>query len=170
MVLQIGLQFRMTLHELGVIHERRILMKLLGGFAMTVQEAVEACQFAVCSVATAAVLSSIVAVFRLHESVWIIADLVANFGMSLQVSLQSGMVLQKFAVIEQRRILVNLFADFAVPVEELIETCQFPIIDVAGFAVGVVNTIFGAHELVGILPNLLGNFGMVPQIGLQRGM
>ena len=45
MVLQISLQGRMVLHKFLVIYERRIFAKLLGNFAVAVQELIEIRQF-----------------------------------------------------------------------------------------------------------------------------
>src|SRR4029077_18501027 len=51
MVLQKGLQFRMPLHVVLIVHERRIVTKLLGNFLVAVQKLIKARQFLACNVA-----------------------------------------------------------------------------------------------------------------------
>src|SRR5260370_38753053 len=51
MVLQKGLQFRMRLHVFLIVHERRIVTKLLGNFLVVVQKLIKARQFLACNVA-----------------------------------------------------------------------------------------------------------------------
>src|SRR6266481_6191988 len=50
-VLQKGLQFRMPLYVILIVHERRIVAKLLGNFLVAVQKLIKARQFLVCNVA-----------------------------------------------------------------------------------------------------------------------
>src|SRR5882757_11206414 len=45
MVLQKGLQFRMRLHVILIVHERWIVTKLLGNFLVAVQKLIKARQF-----------------------------------------------------------------------------------------------------------------------------
>src|SRR5262252_2673978 len=51
--------------------------------------------------------------------------------MSLQERLQIWMLLQPLLVVDQRRVLAQLFRDFAMAIQELIETGQFPACDIA---------------------------------------
>lgn len=51
MVLQKGLQFRMPLYVILIVHERRIAAKLLGNFLVAVQKLIKARQFLACNVA-----------------------------------------------------------------------------------------------------------------------
>src|SRR6266481_1943042 len=51
MILQKGLQFRMPLHVIPIVHERWIVAKLLSNFLVIVQKLIKARQFLTCNVA-----------------------------------------------------------------------------------------------------------------------
>src|SRR5580658_2882407 len=120
MVPQIGLQCGMVLHEFLVIHQRRILAQLLGGFAVSVQELIEARQFFAVG-AIAIVLAVIVAIFLPHEGVRIFLYLLANCRMLLQIGLKLRMVSDVFLVIHEGRIFAKLLGSFAVTHRETAE-------------------------------------------------
>src|SRR5580692_1562161 len=170
MVPQIGLQCGMVLHELLVIHQRRILAQLLGGFAVSVQELIEARQFFAVG-AIAIVLAVIVAIFLPHEGVRIFLYLLANCRMLLQIGLKLRMVSDVFLVIHEGRIFAKLLGSFAVTIQELIEAREVLAIDIAiAIVLAAIVAIFLPHEGVRILPDLVTNLRMVLQIGLERRM
>src|ERR1700722_1383151 len=72
MIPQIRLQRGMVAHEFLVIDQRRILAKLLGGFAMAIQELIEARELLAVDIAAAIVLTAIVTSFLVHEGVRIL--------------------------------------------------------------------------------------------------
>src|SRR6516162_1922282 len=78
------------------------------------------------------VFAPVEAVFPVHEELGVFRNLLTNRRMILQVGLQSRMVLHKLGVVDQRRIRVQLFGNFAVVVEKLIEAGKFPTRDVVG--------------------------------------
>src|SRR5580693_6071991 len=154
MVPQIGLQCGMVLHEFLVIHQRRILAQLLGGFAVSVQELIEARQFFAVG-AIAIVLAVIVAIFLPREGVRIFLYLLANCRMLLQIGLKLGMVPDVFLVIHEGRIFAELLGSFTVTIQELIETRELLAIDIAvAIVVTATVAIFLPHEGVRILPYL----------------
>src|SRR5271170_2400387 len=171
MVLEISLQRGMVAHEFRVISQRRILAKLIGGFAVGVQELVEAREFLAIDVAI--VLTTIVTIFVMQEGIRVLLWLCAKFRMLPQIRLQRRMVAHEFWVINQRRILAKLLGSFAVSVQELIEVRQFLTIDVA-IAVAIVLTPivarFLTHERVRIRFDLFAYRRMILQISLQGRM
>src|SRR5580704_3286513 len=171
MVLQVGLQRGMVLYELPIIDERRIFPELLGSFTMAIEEAIETCQFRAVGVAVAIVFAAVETVFSAHEGIGILPDRIANCRMVLQVGLQRGMVLYELPIIDERRIFPELLGSFTMAIEEAIETCQFRAVGVAvAIVFAAVETVFSAHEGIGILPDRIANRRMVLQVGLQRGM
>src|SRR5580658_6727970 len=117
----------MVMHEFLVVHQRRILAKLLGGLAVSVQELIEVRQFlaAHVAIAVAIVLTPIVARFLTHEGVRIGFNLFAYRRMILQISLQSRMAVHKIFVIYQRGIFANIVRDFGMAVQEAIKVREF---------------------------------------------
>src|SRR5271155_4431298 len=117
----------MVLHEFWLVHQRRILAKLLSCFAVGVQELIEARQFLAVHVTIAAAIPPppVVTRFLTHEAVRISLDLLANRWMILQISLQRRMPVHKIIVIYQRRVFANVAGDFGMAVQELIEVCEF---------------------------------------------
>src|SRR5713101_1125583 len=61
-----------------------------------------------------------------HESGRVLAELLPDFRMLLQIFLQSGMVLNPLFVVDQRRILAQLFRDLRMAVQEPVHARQFP--------------------------------------------
>ena len=136
MLLQVFLQVRMALQELVVEHQVRLFAKLLSGFAVTIEEAVETGDVATITAAVtiAAAVGVVVAVlfksrFRCHKLVRILTHLVANGRMLCQVILQLRMALQKFIVEHQVRLFAKLVSGLAVGVEKLVEFRHRPLID-----------------------------------------
>jgi hypothetical protein len=103
----------------------RILAKLLGRFAVSVQELIEARQFLAVDATIAIIVTVLVTSFLAQEGVRISLDLLAHGRMILQISLQGRMVLQKILVIYQRGIFANLVGGFGMAVQELIEIGEF---------------------------------------------
>src|SRR5580658_1021502 len=135
MLPQITLQRGMVLDEFLVIDQRWVFAKLFGGFAVRVQELIEARQLLAFDVAIAIIVTVLVTSFLAHEGVRISLDLLANSRMILQISLQGGMMLQKILVIYQRGIFANLVGGFGMAVQELIEVREF----LAGSVVALKN-------------------------------
>jgi len=127
MLPQIRLQRGMVMHEFLVIHQRRILAKLLCDLTVSVQELIEVRQFLAVDVAitVAIVLTPIVARFLTHEGVRISLDLLAHRRMILQISLQGGMAVHEIIVIYQRGIFANIACDFGMAVQEAIKVRKF---------------------------------------------
>src|SRR6516164_3278677 len=106
-LLQILLQCRMALHEMLVVHERRIFVQLLGDFRMAIQESVRSRDWPRTWHAwlTRHVFPAIKSLLLPHVRVGILLELVANFRMLLQVLLQRWVVLHKLLVVHERWIL-----------------------------------------------------------------
>jgi hypothetical protein len=121
MILQVGLQLGVLLHIPIIINELRVAPKLLGNFAVAIKELIEVRPL----VALALVLVTIVTGFLMHESVRIFLQLLANVRMLLHERLQRGMIFHEFVVVDERRILPNLFGNLAVAVEELVKPREF---------------------------------------------
>src|SRR5215471_14675137 len=121
---------------------------------------------------------AIVASFLLHEYVGVFANFFTNTRIGGQISLQSGMVLQKILVIYERRIFAKLLRDLAVFIQEIIEACQLAASDVVIAARDVVvatifllvKTVFRLQESIWILLNFLANGRVIAQKVLQSGM
>lgn len=86
--------------------------------------------FMVC-ISNSSVLRAVEPIFLARESIGILSDLVANTGIALDIGLQVGVVLHKFAVVYERRILANLLGNFAVVVKEAIELLSVRTCDIA---------------------------------------
>jgi hypothetical protein len=121
MVLQVSLQLGMVLHILFVIYQLRIFPKLFGNFAVAIKKLIESHSL----VARALILPVVITGFLVHESVRIFLQLLANVRMLLHESLQRGMIFHEFVVVDERRILPNLFGNLAVAVEELVKQREF---------------------------------------------
>src|ERR1700740_3791046 len=129
---QVLLKFRMIFQVLLVLRQGGILGEALRNLRMAAEEFTKVRSLAVIAVASPAAFTIVVmgiTGFLLHEGVWILLQLLANFGMVLQVSLQGRMVLYELLVIHQRRVFAKLLGRFAVSVQELIEARQFLAID-----------------------------------------
>src|SRR5262249_29586678 len=72
----------------------------------------------------AVVFSPVKAVFRTHEGVRILAELVADTRIVSQEILQSGVVFEKLLIVNELRILANLLGNFTMVVQEFIEIAQ----------------------------------------------
>lgn len=70
-------------------------------------------------------LALIGTIFRPREVIRIASDLVANIGVVLEISLQRRMLVHKLVIVQKRRIAANLFGNFAMAVEEMIEIRDF---------------------------------------------
>ena len=128
-------------------------------------------------VTVAIVLLAVVPIFRLHESVGVFSDFLANRWMVLQISLQRRMVLRKFLVIYERRIFAKLLGRFAMVIQKLIEIRELlsggitVASDIAiAIVLAAVEAVLLPHESVRIFLDFLANCRMVLQISLQRSM
>src|SRR6266478_1078385 len=94
---------------------------------MAVQESVHARQFpAGCvMIALSPLFPPVVAILPPHESVRVLAELLADLGMLLQKFLQRRMVRDPVLVVNQRRILAKLFRGLRMAVQELVHIRQF---------------------------------------------
>src|ERR1700722_13139212 len=91
---------------------------------MAAKERSEAgCMFAR-DIAVACVLIAVGTIVLPHEGVGVFVHPVAHFRVLLHVGLQCGVLVHKFPVVYERRILAKLFGNFAVAVGELIEPCR----------------------------------------------
>src|ERR1700722_16275688 len=104
----------MVLNKLLVIYQRRIFAQLFRDLGMAVHEKIHVCQLL--SPHAMIVLAAIEALLLVHESIGILADLLTNFRMLLQILLQLGMLFDKPLVVYQRRILAKLFGHLGVTV------------------------------------------------------
>ena len=95
------------------------LPKLLGDFAMAIEELIEVDAL----VAHAFVFVAIVTGFLMHERFWIFFQLLANGRMLLHEGLQGRMTFDELIVIYERGILSNLFGNLAMRIKELIKQC-----------------------------------------------
>src|SRR5262249_41578488 len=59
-----------------------------------------------------AILMSFKPFFLTHEGIWIFAEIMAHIRMGFQKLLEARMLLYKLLVLDQRRILAQLFCDF----------------------------------------------------------
>src|SRR5437899_11211621 len=96
---------------------------------MTVGKTIEALQFSSDRVVVEpdvipTVLAPIEALFLPHESVRVFGYLLAGSRMLLQIFLQCGMVLDKFAVRHQRWISAKLLGNFRMAIHEAIKARQ----------------------------------------------
>src|SRR5580704_14784374 len=95
------------------------------------------------------------------------------------------MALHEFPIIQQGRILANLFGDFAMFIQEPVEFRTVPVVGITISSVGIaissasisvacvmiaVVEILQSHERIRPLADLLFNTGMVLQIPVQLGM
>src|ERR1700681_2298966 len=98
---------------------------------MAVHEPVHACQFSASRVAISAATVTIialvpfVAIFLSHEGARVLLELLANFGVTLQILLQGWVVFHELPVIDERGIFTELFRDLRMAVHEPVNTCQF---------------------------------------------
>src|ERR1700733_6391448 len=124
---QVRLQRGMALHEFFVIYQRGILAELLGRFAVSIQELIEARQLLALNVAIpiAIVFMAVETGLLTHECVRIVLDLLAHGRMILQISLQGRMLLHIVIVIDERRIFAKLIGEFGMAVQELVEVRAF---------------------------------------------
>jgi len=127
MILQVGLELGMTLHVVLIVDQLRILAKLLGNFAMAIEELIEVNALFV----HALIFMAIITGFLVHESVWIFFQLLANSRMLLHEGLERWMAFYEFIVVHERGVLSNLFGNLAVRIKELIELSKFLASDVA---------------------------------------
>src|SRR5260370_35203457 len=74
----------------------------------------------------AIVLWPVIAFLPPHEGARVLLELLADFGMLLQILLQRRMVLDPRCVIDQRRILTELLGDFRMAVQEPVHARQLP--------------------------------------------
>src|SRR5260370_37109911 len=118
-------KFWMACQKLLVVGQRRILGQLFRNRGMAAKELAKACHLPTV-VAVALVFPPVEARLRLHEGVRVLAELLAHFRMRLQILLQGWMVLDPLAVVDQRRILAQLFGDLPMAVEEPVHVSQLP--------------------------------------------
>src|SRR6266446_6073331 len=74
----------------------------------------------------AIILSPVVALLSPHEGARVLPELLADFGMLLQILLQRRMVFDPVSVVDQRRILAQLFRDLPMAVQEPVHARQLP--------------------------------------------
>jgi hypothetical protein len=127
MILQVGLELGMTLHVVLIVDQLRILAKLLGNFAMAIEELIEVNALFVHALIFVAIITG----FLVHESVWILFQLLANSRMLLHEGLERWMAFYEFIVVHERGVLSNLFGNLAVRIKELIELSKFLASDIA---------------------------------------
>jgi hypothetical protein len=127
MILQVGLELGMTLHVVLIVDQLRILAKLLGNFAMAIEELIEVNALFVHALIFVAIITG----FLVHESVWIFFQLFANSRMLLHEALERWMAFYEFIVVHERGVLSNLFGNLAVRIKELIELSKFLASDIA---------------------------------------
>src|ERR1700732_1295228 len=96
------------------------------------------------------VLSPVIAIFLPHEGIRVLFELLANFGVALQILLQCRVVLHELPVIDQRRIFSQLFRDLRMAVHEPVHTCQFSASCVAISTVSVTITIIALVPFVAV--------------------
>src|ERR1700722_8334585 len=108
-------------------------------------------RIAVRTVAAAAILLTVIAVFVPHERIRMVLKLLANYRMVLQVGVKRRMIFRKFTVVYERRVFTKLLGNFAVTVEELIEARHFSTSDVVASAFVAVEATFVTHERVRML-------------------
>jgi hypothetical protein len=181
---------------------------LFSNFAVSIQEPVEIREIPAISLAipvvhvtvvislirigVVTVVVPVVNIFVPHEGVRVLPQLFANSRVIPEKIAQWRMAVHKFPFIKQRGIFANLFCDFAVFVQELIEIRQVLAIGgsipgisvaisragvavwsgritVAGDAVVIV-TILQTHEFVRALTYLLFHARMFLEVGVQFGM
>src|SRR5579862_7570508 len=111
-----------------------------------------------------AVSTLVKTLFLLHESVWILAQILGQAAVPCQEFLQCGMAVDELLVVDKRRILSQLFCDFRMLVEEIVEISQL----LPRFA--RVEPLFPVHERVWIFLKLLACSRILPKKLLQLGM
>jgi hypothetical protein len=125
-VAEIILQCRMVAHKFRIVQQGRVLAHLFGDFAVSIEEAVEIRHVPLVAIPAGVTIAhvgvAVEGIFLVHEGPWILTYLVANTGVIPVVSFQSRMVPQEIPIVEQGRIFANLFGNFAVFIQELIET------------------------------------------------
>src|SRR5258708_23821443 len=108
---------------------------------------------------------------RSHKLLWILAQLVSHLRIGFQVIAKFRMVFQVFLILEQGRVLCQLFGNLGMASQELSEASR---VGMPGVAIHVVLTsvvaLFLAHESVGIFLDLLAYTWMLLQVGLQVWM
>src|SRR6266567_1461002 len=98
-----------------------MLLQILLQRWMFVGKTIEARQFPTSRVIVPPILTPIEALFLPHKSVWVLGYLLAGPRMLLQIFLQSGMVLDKFVVRNQRGISAQLLGHFGMAVHKAIK-------------------------------------------------
>src|SRR5260370_840777 len=91
---------------------------------MRAEKCSEAGPFAI-HVTTHSVLVAVVAGFLLHERLRVFVDFLADAFVLPEVGLERRVASKELLIVYQRRIVANLFGDFAVIVEEFVETAKF---------------------------------------------
>ena len=121
------LQCRMARHEPLVIHERGILLQLFRNLRMAVHKCIHISEFASRDVVAAIVLPvfpPVIALFAVHKGAGIFLDLLAHSRVIRKKLLQSRMIRNKFLVIYERRILLQLFRDLRMAVHKGIHIAE----------------------------------------------
>src|ERR1700704_4635031 len=172
----------MVRQEFFVIRKRRILGELLGNAGMSPQELAEASHIIPIAEtrpvtvmksrqSIAGILSTVKTAFLPHEPIRVFTKLLSHFRVGLKKFMQCGMALNKLLVLDQRRILVQLFRYFRMCIHEPVGCGQFlmsyvaiachPVIVAITFT--PVETFFPAHESIRILAELFANPRMILQ-------
>ncbi|MFZ0521680.1 MAG: hypothetical protein WAL95_11690 [Candidatus Acidiferrales bacterium] len=178
MLLQIFLQSRMALQEFAVQHQVWLFAKLLSSFTMAIEEAVELGHIAAIAVTAAAIIVAALIVLRFlrHERIRVLADLITNSRVLLQIFLEGRMALQESVVQHQVRLFTKLVGSFAMAIEEPIEPGNVAKVAIA-IAIAVTITVavsaiailvsaftdlcFRRHEGIWIFAHLIAHFRML---------
>src|SRR5215472_9273885 len=112
-----------------------------------------------------AIFVALIATLLLHEAVRIPVNLLANFGMVLQITLQLRMVVQVLLIINECRIFSELWGDIPVSVKESVKVGQFTAVSFIS-----VEAPFCAHKRVGIVSEGVTNARILAQIAFKCRM
>src|SRR4029077_8548045 len=99
-----------------------------GDFRMAVEECIHVRELTVVDILIAAhatILAAIETLLLTHEGIGILAKFLADSRSLLQKPLQIRIVLQELFVVDERRVLLKLFGDLRVVVEEIVQVSEF---------------------------------------------
>ena len=162
MLVEIGIQLSMFLDIFVIFHLGRVSGEVLGNVIVLVKKSSEVGHMLVHRVAIVAAGIAVIEVSLAHEGVGIAPHCITDAGVVTQVSCQGLMVIDEFTIVYEGWILADLFADFAMVIEEPVEVFSIaaegitilPAIAVAvlcvGIAIGVPVTILCVGIAIGI--------------------
>jgi hypothetical protein len=123
---EVSFESRMVPHKISIVQQGRVFANLFGDFAMFIQESVEIRHVSLVAIPVAVTIAHVRAavegIFLVHEGPWILTYLIVNTGVIPEVSFESRMFPQEISIVEQGRIFANLFGNFTVFIQELVET------------------------------------------------